>query len=234
MEKTEPINESRWNKTYFDEVFKKEDPWMYFSSDYEQKKYIRQLSLLVDRKPTPNRILEIGCAEAAQTRMIIQAFPEAEVVAVDISSNAIRRAKENLKSNNVTFLDADILECIANIDDKYFDIIIWSESLYYVGDRLSTRDIFELFEKITNKLNNAGILCMANIINQQNGPEYFITKEAIMNSYFSLLASLMENIHKSRFVEQKKSSGNYHEYQIWLFERNSGDDENGNGLKCRD
>lgn len=208
-----------WTKEYFEKEFENPDPWKFFSSDYEQKKYERQIVFIKDRIPHPERILEIGCAEGAHTKMIAQEFPETEIVGVDVSSIAIHRAKENVKIDKVEFLKADIIECIDNIPDRYFDIIIWAESIYYIGDRLSVREVFEFFGKIVSKLKQRGILCTANIIDQPDAPETPSTKRPIMECYLYLLSCLAETIHRSTYLEYKKESDRYYEYQIWLFNK---------------
>ena len=208
-----------WTKEYFEKEFEKKDPWKFFTSDYEQKKYKRQIYLIKDRKKNPKRILEIGCAEGAHTIMLSQEFPQAKIDAVDLSDTAIQRAKETVESNNVQFICAYMIEYIDKIKDGAFDIIVWSESVYYIGNRLNIKDIFEFFEKLVKKLKREGVLCMANIINQTEGPESPLTKRQIMECYFSMLSNFIKPINKSIYLEYKKESGRHNEYQIWLFER---------------
>lgn len=212
-------HEGIWTKEYFDSGFKDKDPWYFFSSSYERRKYLRQLVLIKDRISTPKSILEIGCAEGAHTSMILDIFPEAEIVGVDISSVAIKRAIENVKSDKVSFITADIINYINNIEDNFFDIIIWSESVYYIGDRLTLRDTFEYFDKIISKLKSGGLLCMANIIDQKDAPETPLTRRPIIKCYFSLLSHFTEPIHSSSYLDYKLESNKYYEYQIWIFEK---------------
>jgi len=94
-----------WSKEYFEKEFEKPDPWKFFSSDYEQTKYRRQINFIKDRKSNPERILEIGCAEGAHTKMMVQEFPNTEIIGIDISETAIRRAISNVK-----IICADIIE----------------------------------------------------------------------------------------------------------------------------
>lgn len=208
-----------WTREYFDKEFENRDPWNYLTSQYEINKYLRQLMLIKDRITVPKRILEIGCAEGAHTKMIMQEFPEADIVGLDISSIAIERAKEKVGSNKVEFICKDIIDYIYNDEDGFFDLIIWSESVYYIGDRLSIKDVFECFEKIIAKLKSGGILCMANIIDQKNAPETPLTRRQIIRCYFSLLSHFAKPVHSSSYLEYKKESSRYHEYQIWLFEK---------------
>jgi|GEM_PF-808938 ubiquinone/menaquinone biosynthesis C-methylase UbiE len=220
---TKMMKNNRWSEEYFDKEFEESDPWSYLSSDYELNKYKRQLSIMADRIPNPLRILEIGCAEGAHTQMITQEFPNAKIMGIDISNKALQRAREKVKKDSVTFLNADIIDYLSRFDNEYFDIIIWSESIYYIGDRLSFNDTYILLQKLVNKISRGGILCMANIVDQPEGPEAPLTERPIIECYFSLLSRLMDNIHKSSHFEEKferKLGRNMHyNYQIWIFRK---------------
>ncbi|HUV02366.1 MAG TPA: class I SAM-dependent methyltransferase [Desulfobacteria bacterium] len=77
----------RWGKEYFDEKFEREDPWEFFTSDYEQRKYRRQIDVIKDHiSGSLNAILEVGCAEGVHTRMLAKVFPYVEITGLDISS----------------------------------------------------------------------------------------------------------------------------------------------------
>lgn len=210
-----------WTKEYFDQKYAEVDPWKYFTSDYEQQKYKRQIDATKDHMSRElNTILEIGCAEGAHTKMLAEAFPSSEITAIDISPRAIIRAKDNLRLfENVKLVEADVIEFIDKNPDESFSIIIWSESIYYLGDRLPLRQLFEYIAEVINKLQPQGLLCMANILEQPNSPEMPLTKRAIMEYYYNMFCSLAMLIHHATFWESKKESGSLHEYQIWLFRR---------------
>lgn len=208
-----------WANEFFEDEFEKQDPWKFFTSSYEQKKYIRQINLIKDRKPNPKKILEIGCAEGAHTKIINEVFPSAKIVAVDISYRAIKRAEKNIHSDKINFIQADIINYINFFQNNEFDVIFWSESIYYIGDRLSTRHMFDFLEKVIKKLDKNGLICLANIINQADEVESSITKRSIMKQYFNMLRDCSNLVHFSVFVEFKKESNQKYEYQIWIFKR---------------
>ena len=213
------VENNIWIKKYFEDEFKSVDPWNFFSSEYEQKKYRRQITFIKDRIFNPDRILEIGCAEGAHTKLLAKEFPETKIIGLDISSIAIKRAKKNVNIDKVEFLNVDIIEHIKKIQDIYFDIIIWSESIYYVGGQKSIIHTYNLFIELINKLKQNGILCTTNIIDQLDSPETPLTKRPIMECYFSLLSSIIKPINRSIYFEYKIESNLCHEYQIWLFEK---------------
>lgn len=85
-----------FDKRFFDEKeFNRPDPWSFFTSEYEKKKYKRQIDVIKTFCPKPENIFEISCAEGAHTLMLAKAFPQTEILGLDISGNAISRAKEN-------------------------------------------------------------------------------------------------------------------------------------------
>lgn len=212
----------QWSIDYFEDKFAKPDPWKYFTSIYERTKYQRQLDVIEDRNPNPQRILEIGSAEGAQTLLLADQFPEANITAIEISSNALARAKNNLLhfADRIELINADIAEYEPSIKDSCFDVCIWSESIYYLGARLPLTATYDLLGRVMGKLEDRGLLVMANTVGLPEGiPEHDVTKQPIIDCYYSLLSSLASPILKSEYSEEKL--GRMYEYQIWAFELRS-------------
>ncbi|HEX4211242.1 MAG TPA: SAM-dependent methyltransferase, partial [Candidatus Binataceae bacterium] len=110
---------------FWEDLFKEGDPWNYRSA-YEQEKYARQLAILP--KGTIGAALELACAEGLFTA---QLAPHVDrLIAADISTTALARAKEHCKNlTNVHFEQLD-LTCDALPDG--LDLIICAEVLYYL------------------------------------------------------------------------------------------------------
>jgi trans-aconitate methyltransferase len=215
MESSQP-----WSIDYFDVKFMKPDPWKYLTSPYERTKYQRQLDIIKDRYPDPQNILEIGCAEGAQTLLLAKRFPEARITSVEISSNAFRRAKDNLKqyADRITLVNADILEYQAQLEENYYDVIVWSESIYYLGGRLSLTTMYCILGRVLSKLKAGGLLIMANTVDLPEAiPESAVTKRPLIDCYYVILSSLINSVSKSTYLEEKL--GKMYEYQIWVFKR---------------
>ncbi len=209
-----------WTVDYLEEKFAKPDPWKYLTTPYEQTKYKRQIEIIRDRRPQPRRILEIGSAEGAHTLMLLESFPSAAITAVEISSNAIGRARERLGhyKDRVKLTNADIIEHEPQIEGDSFDVCIWSESVYYVGARTSLNETYHLLEKIVGKLHPGGILVMANTVDlHEDIPESVITRRPIIDCYYRLLSSLAAPALKATYFDEKL--GRVYEYQIWAFLR---------------
>jgi len=163
-----------FGERYFEGRFKKEDPWRYFSCKYERRKYVRQLEAIKQYAPHPQNILEIGCAEGAHTLILGRAFQEANVLGIDISKTAVKRAKENCKCcQNVNIIEADIVELFkqAYFPNNTVDVIIQSESLYYLFPKLCIQlRLVHYLRCITKIMKNNGIFVTSNHINMRSRP----------------------------------------------------------------
>ncbi len=215
MESSQP-----WAVDYFEEMFIKPDPWKYFTSPFEQTKYRRQLDIIKDRYPDPQKILEIGGAEGAQTLLLAGQFPRAKITSVEISSKAFRRAKDNLKryADRIDLVNADIVEYQTRLEENCFDVVLWCESIYYLGGRLPLTDIYDLLGEISRKLKVGGLLIMADTVNLPKAiPESAVTVRPLIDCYYVILSSLMVPVSKSTYVDGKL--GRTYEYQIWVFRR---------------
>ncbi|MCJ7443423.1 MAG: class I SAM-dependent methyltransferase [Methanotrichaceae archaeon] len=201
-------------------TFSNPDPWKYFASEYEQIKYKRQIDVIKDRKPNPERILELVSAEGAQTLLLAKQFSYTKITGIEISPNAFRIAQENLKGHRgrIELVNADMMEHEPRIEENTYDVCIWSESVYYIGARLTFNDTYEFLKKMVGKLRAGGLLVMANTVDlSKDLPEWIVTERPLINCYYNFLSSLITPALKSIYIEQKL--GRIYEYQIWAFQR---------------
>jgi trans-aconitate methyltransferase len=209
-----------WKKEYLEEKFSKPDPWNYLTSPYEQQKYHRQMDAIIDRYPNPGKILEIGSAEGAHTSLLAKRFPNARITAIEISAQAMQRARQNIApfADRIELINADVVDFESRLENFSYDVCIWSESIYYLGARLNVIGLYDLMGKIIGKLQPGGLLVMANSVElPEDIPESAVTKRPIINSYYSLISSLAPPALKSIYAEEKM--GRIYEYQIWIFQR---------------
>lgn len=209
-----------WTAEYLDEKFTNPDPWKYFTTSYEKIKYRRQLDVIIDRRPNPRRILEIGSAEGAFTIMLAEQFPSAHITGIDISSHAIERARKILRryDDRIKLVNADIAKFEPILEENSYDVCFWSESVYYIGAQISLVNTYRLMKRIIGKLLPGGILVMANAVDlPEDVPESAITERAIIDCYYDLISSLIAPGMKAIYAENKL--GRIYEYQIWAFER---------------
>ena len=202
------------DKDHFEELFQNPDPWNYLTSDYEQRKYDRQIALISKHHANPERILEIGCAEGLFTKMLAEHFRDARITVIDISSSTINRATENLKSfrGRVEFVNEAITEYADTLPERNFDVCVFSETVYFLPRQYSMLNTYETLERIVKTLRVGGILVMANA--KQSRP-----LKIMMQCILTMLSSLARIISNSSYEQFKTEDNRLYGYEIWVFER---------------
>ena len=76
-------------EAFFEELWKKGDPWQFETSEFERAKYDAEIAALQAHRY--GRVLEIGCGAGWFTRSLARIADE--IVALDISPAAIARAR---------------------------------------------------------------------------------------------------------------------------------------------
>jgi len=146
------------------------DPWDYWSSEYEIRKYHEQISL-VAQFGTPERVLEIACSTGAHTKLIHETFPHATITAVDISSTAVARAAQNVVApGRVSFHAADIFSFAETLEPRSFNAIFWSEAFDYLHEHCTIAEFSRLVRCLNLSLAPSGVLCVSHIV--PNPPFY--------------------------------------------------------------
>lgn len=204
-----------FGKRHFEAVFEREDPWGYFVSEYQKGKYIRQLEAIKQYSLSPQNILEIGCAEGAHTLMLARTFPGASILGVDISKTAVRRAKQNCEyCQNVTIIEADIIELLkkAHFPENTFDVIIQSESLYYLFPKLVIQlKLINYLDSITRIMKNNGVFVTSN--------QFSIWSRPAMELYYLILRHLCRLVHNSEYKEWCDIKCKYLTYDVKVFSK---------------
>lgn len=123
-------------RTIFDGKYRgRTDPWGSCATSavgrYLRGKHRRTLDCVPARDY--RRILDVGCGDAAFTRLLAGGYPEAEIVATDISVDAVEQARRlGPRDERIRFLAVDVL---GTDPGGRFDLIVGSELLYYLGRR---------------------------------------------------------------------------------------------------
>jgi SAM-dependent methyltransferase len=129
-----------------------DDPWAYETTSDDARRKATLLSELPERGY--RRVLDIGCGHGYVTRDL----PGEEVVGVDISAEAIRRAQRHA-NQKLRFVQASIFELDERVE-RPFDLIVITGVLYpqYVG-----RAIGLVYRNIDRLLANGGLLISVHI-----------------------------------------------------------------------
>ena len=110
---------------YFERLYARDpDPWRFATSEYERDKYAATLAALPPRRF--NRGFEIGCSIGVLTRQLSERCDA--LLGVDVSDIALDQARE--RCPGVSFANMDLR---SEWPEGQFDLILFSEVLYYLG-----------------------------------------------------------------------------------------------------
>ena len=112
-----------------------------------QRLAARDLLALTGR-PAARRILEPGCGTGLYTEMLLEAFPEAEVTAIDVAGAMIEVARSKVSSPRVRFVEADA-EALTGGD---YDLVTSSATFQWFEDLPGT------LGRLTEMLGDGGLL----------------------------------------------------------------------------
>ncbi|ELZ61606.1 MULTISPECIES: class I SAM-dependent methyltransferase [Halorubrum] len=208
-----------YSQDHFNELYSEgeRDPWKYFESEYEQQKYDRTLRWALDRKEPEavTDILELGCGNGAFTEKLVSAFPNADILGVDISEEALDKARN--AAPEADFICGDMFEVIQGLERKY-DLIFASECLYYLTDMYTIQEFRDFVDLATNLLSN-GYLLSANI-HREPSEENSVEDRETMAILQTTLETSFDIVGQNTYTEKKRTEGRTreYEYQIWAFE----------------
>ena len=116
----------RLGREYFEGLYAESgDPWDFETSEYEQHKYARTLSVLGEH--TFRRALEAGASIGVFTEMLADRCDE--LLAVDVSERAVEAARRRLSGRGHVRVERRTLP--EEMPEGPFDLIVASEVLYY-------------------------------------------------------------------------------------------------------
>jgi len=166
---------------FFEDLWKRGDPWQFESSDFEQTKYDREIQILKGRRY--RHVLEMGCGAGAFTRRLA---PIADrVLALDISPTAIARARDTA-INRVEFRVQNIIDFDPQSEEPW-DLVVLNETVYYLGWLYTFFDVTWFASGLFNATRRDGQLLMANT---RGGADDPLLTPWIIRTYHSLFANV--------------------------------------------
>jgi len=115
-------------------------------------------------------ILELGCGTGRLTRQLIEAFPEAQVTAIDISSDMVLHAKKLCSKAN--YIEADAEKYVHSLANK-FDLIVSNAAIqWFENPQITLKKALEL-------LAPRGYMAIATFANRT----FFELSSAFKNAY---------------------------------------------------
>jgi SAM-dependent methyltransferase len=147
-------------RRFFDELWSDPDPWELEGSEFEQRRFARQLALLEGRRY--QRALEIGCGGGSFTRMLAPLC--AELVAIDVSERAIERARAaSGPGGDVEYRVANVMDLDLEREGTW-DLVVLTETAYYLGWLYPMFDVGWLAHSLRQATRPGGRLFLGNAI----------------------------------------------------------------------
>jgi predicted TPR repeat methyltransferase len=151
-------------RDHYDGVWSVGDTWQFESSEFEQRKYHRQIELISDRRYL--RAMELGCGAGAFTRMLA---PHTDrLLAIDVAPAAIERARGMASvPPNVEFVAQDIMKLDRHAGGPW-DLIVMSETICCLGGLYTCFDVGWLASDLLAATAVGGRFLMVNTMNAQS------------------------------------------------------------------
>ena len=171
------------------------------SSPFEKEEMLNTVKFIDDLHY--DRVLDVGCGEGHLSERL---FPiSREILGMDISGKAVERANQRLKSENVSFMTADILTLELN---QKFNLIVCSEMLVY----LNLSQIRKVALKLANWLEPGGRLLLVNLFAKSESKNGLELKKIGAGTIHPLFLEMEE----LKLVRTKT----YPQYAMLLLEKN--------------
>jgi hypothetical protein len=164
-------------RAFFEDLWKRGDPWKLESSDFERMKYESEIAILGGRRY--RRVLEIGCGAGSFTRHLVPIANE--ILALDISPIAIARARAR-GMHEVDFRVANIMDYNPRAEGPW-DLVVINETIYYLGWVYSFFDVAWLAAELFASTHDRGQVLMANTC---GGVEDHLLRPWIIRTYRDL------------------------------------------------
>jgi SAM-dependent methyltransferase len=144
-------------KRFFDGLWAEGDYWALETAPYDQARFARYLQLLSGRRY--ERGLEIGAGALAFTRLLAPRVDH--LLALEVSERAIERGRAAGVPANVEYRTGNVIDLDFEGEGTW-DLVVFAETIYYLGWLLPVFDVFWLASEIQRSLRGRGRLLLAN------------------------------------------------------------------------
>jgi 2-polyprenyl-3-methyl-5-hydroxy-6-metoxy-1,4-benzoquinol methylase len=170
-------------QSFFDDLWRRGDPWELETSNWEHERYARLLAVL--EQPRYGRVLEIGCGAGTFTRRL--AGLADKVLALDVSSEAIGRAQAaHSDLTHVEFRVGNIMDYNLR-EEEPWDLIVMSETVYFLGWLYSFFDVAWVASEIFEATRPGGQMLLANTQFETGEP---LLRPSIIRTYRDLFLNV--------------------------------------------
>jgi len=197
-------------RTFFESLWADDaNPWNLDGSELDQRRFARQVSLLDDRRYS--RALEIGCAAGAFTRMLAPVCDE--LVALDISEEAVSRARAAGNDANVEYRVTNVMEVDFETEGTW-DLVVLTETAYYLGWLYPMFDLAWLAHALHDATRAGGRLLLVNSIGRDEG----LMSPWLIRSYRDLFSNVGYETEREESLHGTKETVEF-EILMSLFRR---------------
>lgn len=122
-----------------------------------------EIKKILERK-TDLRILEIGVWEWDLTKYLLQYNPDIKLDCLDISSEMLDSAKQNIWDQNINFIQSDACEYLDNPETKTYGVILSAWTIH----NFTKKEQRKIFRKIYEKLESWWVMLIMDKIYPDN------------------------------------------------------------------
>ncbi len=121
----------------------------------------------------PRLVVDLGCGPGNSTELLVERFPQSEVIGVDSSPDMLRKARERL--TRLTFVEADIATWTA---DPHADLLFANASFQWIPDHT------QILRRLLAALPAGGVLAVQMPDNTRE-PSHMLQREVAANGPWS-------------------------------------------------
>ena len=170
------------DSTNYDMVVELDEP-------YYADQYWTVIQPHLKKLPNNSSTLDLGCGQGRLTMLLGELFKSGKVTACDLSKSAIGKAKSyasESKITNIDFRTQPISQLIAECENKYFDVILFTEVTFFYPQWGNN------FQHIVKILKPGGILAVS--FRSQYFNSLYLVKEQLWDKKDMLIKNREGNI----------------------------------------
>jgi SAM-dependent methyltransferase len=183
-------------ESFFESLWGQGDPWELESSEFEQRKYDREIRILKGRRY--RNVLEMGCGAGAFT-LRLDAISD-RLLALDVSPTAISRARE-AGLEHAEFRVQNVIEFDPRNEGPW-DLMVLNEIVYYLGWLYTFFDVTWFAAELFNSTRIGGELLMANT---RGGTDDYLLSPYIIRTYHDLFTNVGYTLTSEELFTGKKN-----------------------------
>jgi SAM-dependent methyltransferase len=187
---------SRRAREFFDGLWAKGDPWAIETAELTQREHTRLIELVEGRRY--GRVLEIGCGAGAFTRRLARVSDS--VLALDISSAAIERARTLNLGPGVEFRVANVMEFNPRAEGPW-DLVVMNEMICFLGWLYPFFNVAWLASELFAATAAGGRMIMANTM---CGIEHPLLLPFIIRTYHDLFRNVGYQVETEEVIRGLK------------------------------